>query len=230
MLRTTILSSGSLGNSILVEVNGICILLDAGLSVKTLKARLESVAYSIDDIVFVYYSHSHSDHFIEKTDSYVSLIGTKIIDENDLKISCFDLHHDVPCRGYRVEDNSGNVLVYITDTGNIPAEVYPMLRGANIMILEFNYESDMLNLNEIYSSDLKERIAENHLSNEQAHGLIASMGSDNLKYLFCHHLSSKNNTHELVEFAARSALHDCDSSAEVIVCQQDKATNVVTIM
>jgi len=228
LIRASTLSSGSAGNSILVDIDDTCILLDAGLPIKTLKSRLKGVAYSIDDIKHVFFSHDHQDHYRDDTNNALGLDGYSA-DKENFKISFFKLHHDAPCRGYRVEDQTGNVLVYITDTGHMPADTYRFLRGANIIILEFNHEVDMLEKCE-YSSDLKERIAENHLSNEQAHDLIASTGSDNLKHLFCHHLSSKNNTPETVEFAARSALHECGSSAEVIVCNQDKPSRVVTVI
>ena len=56
------LASGSKGNSIYLGTNQTKILIDAGLSVKALMARLEEIQVDIKEIEAVLITHEHTDH------------------------------------------------------------------------------------------------------------------------------------------------------------------------
>ena len=62
MLRVTVLASGSKGNAIYVELDGIRMLVDAGISAARITKRLQ--AYGIDpkslDALLI--THEHIDH------------------------------------------------------------------------------------------------------------------------------------------------------------------------
>jgi len=62
MLRLTTLGSGSAGNSALVESGGTRLLLDAGLSAKQIRLRLEALDVALDSISGVLITHEHIDH------------------------------------------------------------------------------------------------------------------------------------------------------------------------
>jgi len=61
-LKITPLASSSKGNAYVVDLGGTVLLIDDGLSYRTLCARLTAAGYSADAIAAVLITHSHVDH------------------------------------------------------------------------------------------------------------------------------------------------------------------------
>lgn len=61
--RLTILASGSAGNSTLVEIDGIRLLIDCGLGPVELAARMNSIGVGWRDLSGVLLTHRHTDHW-----------------------------------------------------------------------------------------------------------------------------------------------------------------------
>jgi phosphoribosyl 1,2-cyclic phosphodiesterase len=66
-LRFTVLASGSGGNASLLEADGFFLLVDAGLGPRQLASRLQAVGASWREIRAVLLTHTHSDHWKERT-------------------------------------------------------------------------------------------------------------------------------------------------------------------
>jgi phosphoribosyl 1,2-cyclic phosphodiesterase len=66
-LRFTVLASGSGGNSTLIEADGFGLLLDAGLGPRTLAERLANVGASWNRVQALLLTHTHSDHWNDRT-------------------------------------------------------------------------------------------------------------------------------------------------------------------
>lgn len=66
-LRFTVLASGSAGNASLVQVDRFGVLIDAGLGPRLLAGRLAVRDASWDDIHAVLLTHTHNDHWNERT-------------------------------------------------------------------------------------------------------------------------------------------------------------------
>jgi phosphoribosyl 1,2-cyclic phosphodiesterase len=66
-LRLTVLASGSGGNATLVEVNGFGVLIDAGLGPRQLASRLAAAGRSWNDVHALLLTHTHSDHWRDRT-------------------------------------------------------------------------------------------------------------------------------------------------------------------
>ena len=64
MLGFCPLGSGSKGNCIYVGTKETKILIDAGLSAKTIAARLAEIGVDIKDIEAVLVTHEHTDHIL----------------------------------------------------------------------------------------------------------------------------------------------------------------------
>jgi phosphoribosyl 1,2-cyclic phosphodiesterase len=86
-LRFTVLASGSAGNASLVEVDGFGVLLDAGLGPRQLSARLTAVGRSWSDVQAVLLTHTHSDHWKDRTLAHLRRRGTPLY--------CHPEHHIV---------------------------------------------------------------------------------------------------------------------------------------
>jgi phosphoribosyl 1,2-cyclic phosphodiesterase len=66
-LRFTVLASGSSGNATYLEANDLGILLDIGLGPRELATRLGKIGASWDDVHAVLLTHTHTDHWNDRT-------------------------------------------------------------------------------------------------------------------------------------------------------------------
>ncbi len=127
--------------------------------------------------------------------------------DDGLRATSVALPHDaLPTVAFKVE-HSGRCAVILTDMGMPRADVARELRGAHVLVLEFNHDHDML-ANGPYPFALKRRILGNagHLSNEQAAAMLEQLAGDELHTLVLAHLSAHNNTRELALASAQAAL------------------------
>ena len=127
----------------------------------------------------------------------------------DMCITAFDVPHDSSdCVGYRVE--FGNVIFcIITDVGHVTEIIRQQVGEANYLVLEANYDEDMLMMGP-YPAYLKGRIrGENgHLSNKDSARLVAEYASPALKQIWLCHLSEENNHPELARKTYESVLRE----------------------
>src|SRR4051794_2778963 len=85
-LRFTVLASGSQGNASLVQAGGFGVLIDCGLGPRTLAARLERAGLSWQHVNAIVLSHTHSDHWKERTLYRLSKLA--------IPLYCHSRHHD----------------------------------------------------------------------------------------------------------------------------------------
>jgi len=104
--------------------------------------------------------------------------------------------------GYRFEDGE-SVAVYATDIGYVSSEVKSVMKGASLVMIESNYDRDML-IHGKYPPLLKERIMSKygHLSNDDCAFTVANLLKDGTQNFILGHISEENNTPECV--AART--------------------------
>jgi len=126
----------------------------------------------------------------------------------DFKITAFDVPHDTSeCVGYLVSYKQ-HKFVLATDVGHINEKVGEYIRIANHLVIETNYDKEML-ITGKYPPFLRERISggNGHLSNTQTAEFLAANFDLHLKNVWLCHLSKDNNHPELayktVEMAMR---------------------------
>jgi phosphoribosyl 1,2-cyclic phosphodiesterase len=116
----------------------------------------------------------------------------------DFKITAFDIPHDAAdCVGYLVDYNYQK-WVLATDVGHISETVAQYLRIANHLVIEANYDREML-VSGSYPTFLKTRImnGNGHLCNSEAAEFLAANFDLHLKNIWLCHLSKDNNHPDL---------------------------------
>jgi len=236
-MRFASLGSGSKGNGLLVEQGKTCVLVDCGFSLSSVEQRLARLGKTLDDLSAVLVTHEHSDHIrgvgvlarrtrlpvymtpgtaaqtsVEEVPGlcYFSSHERFVID--DLEIQPFPVPHDAREPSQFVFANGAHRLGLLTDTGHITPHIEVMLDGCDALLLECNYDPEMLQ-NGPYPEALKRRVggAQGHLSNDQAATLLQGLDCGRLQHIVAAHVSEKNNTGD----HARQAL------AAVLSCSQD---------
>ena len=120
------------------------------------------------------------------------------VNVGDICITPFDVPHDSSdCVGYRIESGD-TVFCIITDVGHVTEIIRQQVGEANYIVLEANYDEDMLMMGP-YPAYLKGRIKgeKGHLSNKDSARLVAENASPVLKQIWLCHLSEENNHPEL---------------------------------
>ena len=125
----------------------------------------------------------------------------------DFLITPFDVPHDsIDNAGYFFEF-VGHTLTLATDVGMITNEVAHYISKAKHLIIESNYDEEMLSKGH-YPYHLKQRITNGtgHLSNSQAGQFLADNFPAGLRNIWLCHLSGDNNNPELAYQTVKSHL------------------------
>lgn len=224
MFKFCNLYSGSSGNCSLIQSDDTNILIDCGASLKKINASLSYLNINLDDINAILISHEHSDHVsglssISKKyhipvyancrtfdninqdipDNIKNIFSTnEKFEIGDLQVFPFHIPHDAsdPC-GFSIS-KSNNKISIATDIGHMESSILDNLCGSSFLLLESNYEPNMLKYSR-YPYYLKRRIIgpNGHLSNEEAASTISTLIKNGVKNISLGHLSKVNNFPEL---------------------------------
>ena len=181
------LFSGSSGNAVYVNAGNTRILIDAGLSGRTVSDALGSIHVLPETLSGILVTHEHSDHVkgvgilsrkyhipvyanagtwaaMERQVGTVApalrreFVSNESFYINDLCVLPYSVSHDAADPvGYRV-DYGGHSVATATDIGIFTPKVLDALSGVDVVLLESNHDIEMLHANERYSAALKARI------------------------------------------------------------------------
>lgn len=212
-MRVDLLASGSRGNACVIRDGTTCVLIDCGTTKKYLTEALRSVGVRKEEIDALLITHDHSDH-ISQIRMFADLpvyapvemdgietfrvVPMKPFFIETLKITPLALSHDAPhTTGYILESGMKRT-VYITDTGYVRQEYDPLLRDADIIVLECNHDVDLL-MHSRRPQYVKARIYsdEGHLCNEDCADVLDRIISPRTEAVFLAHISREANTREL---------------------------------
>ena len=220
------LSSGSSGNCYYLgnEFHGI--LIDAGISASSIRKFLRDMDITLQTIMGILITHNHIDHIrgleVLTRKNSIPVFTTRKIWESILNpqknifrdcireiplqqkfhlagfdIEAFPVCHDAPeTIGFHISSGEKKITI-ATDLGHICQTAGPYIREANLLVIESNYDEQML-LNGRYPHYLKARIQSDHghLGNHQTSVFLADIINDNLSHICLAHLSKNNNTPE----------------------------------
>jgi phosphoribosyl 1,2-cyclic phosphodiesterase len=257
-VRVCVLASGSAGNSTYVEAAGTRVLVDAGLTGRKIEERMAAIGVDPSALNGLVVSHEHGDHVkgvgvmarryrIPVWMTNGTLGGSKrylrgkeqvCVFENDesfhvgeLHFQPFQLSHDAADPVNFVVEGDGSTFGIATDMGVVTELVYLRLRGASLVLLESNYDHEML-MNGPYPWDLKRRISSNrgHLENDRASEAVCRLAEAGLERAVLGHLSERNNTPDLAIGRCREALAKQGAADTVVsVASQDRPGDVHVI-
>ncbi len=245
-MRFAYLGSGSKGNALVIEAGSTRVLLDCGLPLVEVDARLARLGLAASDLTAIVVTHEHGDHIggVAKLARRNALpvwltAGTRAAwksapDEwlrtltphrhltiGELDVMPYPVPHDArePCQ--YVFGHAGRRVGVLTDAGSVTPHMRESLSGLDALLLEFNHDRAML-MNGPYPSFLKQRVAGNkgHLSNAQAAELLGSLDISRLQHLVLTHLSETNNTPEHALAAASEVL---GAQPDWLVCAHQDA-------
>src|SRR5438477_135972 len=138
-----------------------------------------------------------------------------------MEVLPFTVPHDAAEPVQFVLSDGAAKLGVVTDIGIGTRHVEQMLSGLDALVLECNYDRDML-WSGAYPRWLKERIGGpfGHLDNRDAARLLASLDRSRLKHIIGAHLSQQNNTPALARAVLAQAL-GCSEEWIGIASQDD---------
>jgi len=241
LLRFASLASGSQGNCLIAEAGRTRVLIDCGLNLTDTERRLERLGVAPGEVSAILVTHEHGDHASGVFDfaaahrvavylTYgtlgamrqegkvtegvrtVQVDGRQALAVGDIQVHPFTVPHDAREPVQYVLSDGASKLGVVTDVGTTTAHLQQVLSGLDALVLECNYDRDMLWAG-AYPKWLKERIGGpfGHLDNRDSERLLAGLDRSRLKHVIGAHLSQQNNRPELARAALARAM-GCEES------------------
>lgn len=235
-MLTFSLQSGSNGNAIYVEADGVSLLFDAGISGSMAQRRMADHGRDIRDVDAVIISHDHSDHVrcagiyhrkfglpihitrrtLAATSAWCklgALSDVRHFEPGDTLLFDRVTVHTVPTAHDAAEgvafviEHENKRLGIFCDLGHPFDGLQRLIASLDGAYLESNYDPDLLAAGD-YPARLKARIRGpgGHLSNDESAELLYRCGKDRPKWVVVAHLSEENNRPELAIAAQHDAI------------------------
>lgn len=224
MIKYCSLGSGSSGNCHYVGYKNTNILIDAGLSGKKISTGLSDIGVNPEKLKGIFITHEHSDHIkgvgilsrkydlpiyvnyntwlaieekVGKIDlkNVVIFENDKVYELDDILIKPFSITHDaVDPVGFSLINERDEKISIATDIGHISENIRNNVIGSKLVVLESNYDKEMLLMGS-YTYSLKKRVMSNigHLSNEDAAKFAVDLINNGTEDILLAHLSRENN-------------------------------------
>jgi len=234
-MKLKILGSSSKGNCYIIENEKSILILEAGISFKTVKPEID---FQISKIKGVLVSHEHGDH-AEYIPDYLSYsipvyapkktadkYGTKIIITEHKKVFTvdgftimpFELKHDVQIHGFLISHPETGKILFATDTYYVPYK----FKGLNHILIEINYSKKILNEN-ISKGSIPliqyRRVLSSHMELETTKEMLRANDLSQVVNIVLLHLSDGNSN-------AKEFKQEIESATGKPVCIADKGLEI----
>lgn len=227
MAKFFTLASSSAGNSCYIGASGEGILVDCGVSCRSIVNSLKTHEIDPSKLAGILITHEHSDHikglavFLGKYKiplyasapvlNFLAASGAvpagAFLNEIDMDgqviggmpVKPFKTSHDsVGSLGFSVSTPDEHKISVCTDTGYLTDDARAHLLGSETVLIESNYDNLMLQTGP-YPYSLKRRIsgATGHLSNSDCAAFLPELIKSGATRIVLGHLSKENNIPEL---------------------------------
>lgn len=244
------LASGSKGNCIYVGTKNTKILIDAGISTKSIQTRLNEMNVDISEIQAILISHEHSDHiaglkvlalrhnipifanqltakaicdYLKATPKFKIFLTGEPFEFGDLEIHPFSVQHDA-ADPVAFTIRFGDIKIGVcTDLGFVTTLVAKQLEQCNLLYIEANHKPEMVHASSrpmIYKQRVLGRSG--HLSNESCAELLSQIAHSDLKQIYLAHLSSECNCPNVALETITGALRAQGIEIPVSIAHQEK--------
>ncbi len=216
------LFSSSKGNCAYIKYGHDEILIDCGVSARSIEHSLKMLGTSLGNINAVFITHEHSDHirglntiskhynakvyapegccdyisqYMHNAKRPIPLVSNTAVTLHDLALCPIVTPHDARGSvGFRILAGEERIG-YFTDIGHLSEGILRALSGCERVVIESNHDIEMLK-NGSYPYALKQRIlgAKGHLSNELCAKLLPHLVNHGSRSFMLAHLSEENNS------------------------------------
>jgi len=175
-MKVCLLTSGSIGNVVVIEHENDSLLIDFGVSLKKFDDLIAQTSLDKNKIRNILITHEHSDHIkgvgiasrrldlqVWATKATAKAIYEKgIMTDHDIEIEYlsnyqnyeiagfsitpFPLSHDAANPVGYIIERDGKKVVLLTDTGYVSKQVMDVVRNADLYIMELNHNVEMLHM------------------------------------------------------------------------------------
>lgn len=250
------LASGSKGNALYLGTPKAKILIDVGISKKSLSARLEEIGVALTDIDAVIITHEHHDHIHGLKSLYkaknIPIFTNRLTAKQlatqlqflpkfkifttaepfsflDIKIEPFSVQHDtVDPVGLVIEIGEKKIGI-CTDLGFVTPIVKAKLKGSHYLYVESNHQPNMVHAckrPQVYKQRVLSRTG--HLSNEECAQLLYDLYHPDLRSIYLAHLSSECNHPELaLKIVEERLLQKTKTLPNIMIAYQDKVSEKI---
>ena len=249
MTTLYVLGSGSRGNCVAVESDGVAVLVDAGFSAREIERRAETAGLPLERVAALVLTHEHGDHargaarLARRLRAPVlTAPGTWTRLEGDMKdaehrpigfcartevgpfrvTACPTSHDAAEPLAVALHAADGASVGVAYDLGRPTAAVRYLLRHLTALVLEANHDEVQLRTSG-YPPVVRRRIAGSggHLSNRAAAELLGELHHPGLGVVVLAHLSRQCNTEAEARATVASALRRAGFAGALHVAEQD---------
>jgi phosphoribosyl 1,2-cyclic phosphodiesterase len=228
------LASGSKGNCVYIGTNEGKLLIDAGLSAREIKRRLEEINVDLSEIDAILITHEHVDHirglqvlgcrmgipvfansdtakaiyaFLHECPKFKIFATGETFEFGGMEIHPFSIQHDaIDPVGFTIRIGSVK-LGFCADLGFATTLVASHLYECDYLYIESNHEPSMVHASArplVYKQRVLSR--QGHLSNAQCAALVNEIQHSGLKQIHLAHLSQECNHPETALRTVQSVL------------------------
>ena len=175
-MKVCLLTSGSVGNAIVIEHEEASLLIDCGITFKKFDELISQTELKIEKIKNLLVSHEHSDHIkgvgvitrklnlqvwttvktgeaiyqkgiLKATDPDVQAVQAYVPEQiAGFTVTPFPLSHDAVDPVGYIIERDERKVVVLTDTGYVSRDVMKAIENADLYVLEMNHNVEMLHM------------------------------------------------------------------------------------
>lgn len=235
-MKLKTISTGSIGNSYILETNTETLIIECGVTFAKIK---QAIDFNVSKIQGCIVTHEHSDHakyindymrngvkvfstngtfrktgFSVKSHNQIEINTSKTFEVGNFKIKAFDINHDAEEPfGFLIYHPECGTTLYLTDTSYSNY----VFNGLNNLIIECNYSEQIIEKKLNGKEFLRDRIIGSHMSLETLLELLSKNDLSKVNNIVLIHLSNSNSNAIEFKNAVRKA-----TNCNVVVAESNQ--------